>query len=483
MNWFRAFSLLPLLLLTLPAHAEGVLHRAIRVEPVTLDPGMVGTPSERAVVGDLFEGLLTLDAEGHPALGMADAWQQSPDGLRYTFHLRAGLTWSDGRPIDANAVAASFHRGLPGVMDVAAPDAATVQFTLAAPMAYFPTLLASPSAAIAPPDGDASVSNGPFMLKTWVRGERIALVRNPRFHDAANVALDEVIYYPTADIARYKTGEFDTFADFPPSQVDALVEVFGRQVHLDPALTTTYLAVNTSLKKFSDRRLRRALSMAIDRDVLTAKVLREGDIPATSFVPAATANYTPAEADFTHHPMDERIAAARNLLKDAGYDEEHPLRVTLAISNNQDYRRLAATIAAQWKRAGVDTVVQATEAKAHFANLRSGDFEIGLAAWLADFDDASNFLGSLQSASGSNFSRYGNTAFDALMAKAAATPDTAARAALLREAEALIMTDQPVVPLTFGVSKNLVAPRVVGWRGNPIDVHPSRYLSVEKPNG
>src|SRR6185312_17078909 len=129
-------------------------------------------------------------------------------------------------------------------------------------------------------------------------------------------------------------------------------------------------------------------------------------------------------------------------------------------------------------------VLQNAEGKVHFANLRQGDFEIGLAAWIADFNDATNFLYIVQSTSvGSNYSRYSNPQFDALMSKAAANPDPAARAALLHQAEALMLKDQPLVPLYFGVFKDLVSPRVKGWRANPIDVHPSRYLSVEKPNG
>src|SRR6185503_14714761 len=120
-------------------------------------------------------------------------------------------------------------------------------------------------------------------------------------------------------------------------------------------------------------------SMAIDRDTLTVKVLRTGDLPATSFVPPATANYEPAQADFTGHPMTERLEAAQRLLKDAGYDAEHPLKLTLSYTSNQDYRRLAVVIAAMWKRIGVETVLHNAEGKVHFASLRQGDFEVGLA--------------------------------------------------------------------------------------------------------
>ncbi len=505
-----------------PARAEAVLHRGNRYEPATLDPQKVNTQYETTIVTDLFEGLLTPDASGHPTLGLADAWQVSADGLRYTFHLRPGLTWSNGTPLDAHAVVASFRRlmdpktaarfaqlmyvvrngravntGAAPVetLGVAAPDAASVRIDLEAPTAYFPELLANAFAAIVPADVAAAdnwtqpgnlVSNGPYILAVWNREDRIVLARNPRFHDAANVKLDKVIYYPIADaataLARFAAGEFDVNIEFPANQADRLRAEMPAETRIDPALITYYLAFNGARAKFADKNVRRALSLAIDREALTAKVLRRGEQPAFSFVPPPTANYTPAPVDFAAWPVEQRLAEAKKLLAAAGYGPDKPLRFALNFTTNQDLRRLGVVIAAMWKRVGVEVSLQNLEGKIHFANLRQGDYEAGLLAWVADVNDAGNFLYVLQSSStGSNYSRYHNPAFDSLMDKAAVTTDIAARAGVLREAEAIAMADQPIAPLYFAVNRNLVRARVKGWLQNPTDVHPSRYLSVEAP--
>lgn len=518
---WRALALV-LVLCSASAQGETVLHRGNRYEPATLDPQKINTQYENTIVVDLFEGLLTPDARGHPTLGLADSWQVSADGRRYTFHLRPGAVWSNGAALDADAVVASFRRLMdpktaaryaqlmyvlkngravntgaapPETLGVTALDAATVQIDLEAATAYFPELLANSFAVIVPTAVAANdnwtqpgnmVSNGPYILEDWNREDRIVLARNPRFHDAANVKLDKVIYYPVADantaLARFGSGEFDVNIEFPANQAHRLRAEMPAETRIDPALITYYLAFNGAKPKFADRNVRRALSLAIDREALTAKVLRRGEQPAFSFVPPPTANYTPAPVDFAAWPVEQRLAEARKLLAVAGYGPDKPLRFALSYTTNQDLRRLGVVIAAMWKRVGVEVSLQNFEGKIHFANLRQGDYEAGLLAWVADVNDAGNFLYILQSSStGSNYSRYHNPVFDSLMEKAAVTTDIAARAGVLREAEAIAMADQPIAPLYFAVNRNLVRTRVKGWLQNPTDVHPSRYLSVEAP--
>lgn len=518
---WRALAL-ALVFFSAAAEAETVLHRGNRYEPATLDPQKINTQYETTIVTDLFEGLLTPDAQGHPTLGLADAWQVSADGTRYTFHLRPGLVWSNGKPLDVHAVVASFRRlmdpktaarfaqlmyvvkngravntGAAPVeaLGVAALDTANVQIDLEAATAYFPELLANTFAAIVPVDAAANdnwtqpgkmVSNGPYILEAWNREDRIVLARNPHFHDAAKVKLDKVIYYPVTDantaLARFASGEFDVNIEFPANQADRLRAEMPAETRIDPALITYYLAFNGAKPKFADKSVRRALSLAIDREALTAKVLRRGEQPAFSFVPPPTANYTPAPVDFAAWPVEQRLAEAKKLLAAAGYGPDKPLRFALNYTTNQDLRRLGVVIAAMWKRVGVEVTLQNYEGKIHFANLRQGDYEVGLLAWVADVNDAGNFLYILQSSStGSNYSRYHNPVFDGLMDKAAVTTDIAARAGVLREAEAIAMADQPIAPLYFAVNRNLVRTRVKGWLQNPTDVHPSRYLSVEAP--
>lgn len=503
--------------------AEGTLRRGNRFEPASLDPHKIKTDYESAIVHDLFEGLTTYDAEGNPGPGLAASWSQSPDGLRYTFRLRPGLVWSDGMPITAEDAVFSLRRLMepktaanyaqlmyllrngravntgampPDALGVSAPDAATVMLELETPAPFLPEILANAFAVFVPRHvlakyGDGwtrpgvMVSNGAFTLETWEPQSRIVLAHNPRFYAAATSLLARVIYVPTEDLAsglaRFRSGQLDMQLDFPVAQVGALRADMPDEVRLTPSLLTYYLTLNTQNPKFADNRVRRALSLAVDREVLTAKVLRAGEQPAYSFVPPSVAVYRPARMDFADTAPDIRLAEARRLLAEAGYTPDAPLTVTYSHSSNLDLRRIAVIIAGMWKRVGVETRLHNTEGKVHFSNLRQGEYEAAFVGWSADFNDASSFLYVLQSDSvNSNYSRYNNPAYDALMTRAAAMENASARAELLRQAEEIAMRDLPIIPLYFGVTKSLVSQRVIGWRANAVDVHLSRYLSVVK---
>ncbi len=505
------------------AAADGTLRRGNRYEPASLDPHKINTTYEMAIVSDLFEGLVAYGPEGQPGPGLAESWTVTPDGKRYTFRLRPRLTWSDGAPLTADDVVFSFRRlmdpktaapfaallyvlksgravntGAAAVeaLGVSAPDAATVILDLDAPAAYLPQILANAYAGIIPrhvvaQKGDDwiqpgnAVASGAFMLESWRPHEDVTLVQNPRYHDAAAVKLARVIYLPTEDLtsglARFRAGELDTQIDVPLAQLDRLRTDLPVETRLSQTLLTYYLAVNTSVVKLADQRVRRALSLAIDRDVLTTKVLRGGEQPAFSFVPPTVAGYQPAFADFADKSSDARLAEANQLLSAAGYGLGKTLQVTYNHSSNLDLRRIAVIIASMWKRVGIETTLINTEGKVHFANMRQGNFDIAFAGWQADFNDASSFLYVLDSASTrSNYARYHNPAYDSLLAQAAAMENAGARADLLHKAEEQLMRDQPVIPLYYGVTKNMVSQRVVGWRANAIDTHLSRYLSVVK---
>ncbi len=521
-----ALALVPTLLAAKYARAaepQGVLHRGNRFEPASLDPHKTNTNYEANIIHDLFEGLMTYDAEGQVVAGLASAWSISTDGLRYTFSLRTGLAWSDGVPLTAEDVVYSFRRlmdpktaavfaqlmyvlkngrmvnagTMPAeALGVSAPTLGTVVLELETPAPYLLELLANAFAVMIPRHvitkaGDgwtrpgAMASSGAFMLESWVPQARIDLVRNPKFYDVAHVTLPRVAYIPTEDLtaalARFRAGELDMQNDIPLGQIATLRTELPVETRLTPTLLTYYLALNTTRPKLADPRVRRALSLAIDREVLTAKVLRGGEPPAYSFVPPMVAGYTPPQMSDAALSPEARLAEAQRLLAEAGYTTAKPLQIIYSHSANLELRRIGVIIASMWKQAGVQASLFNTEGRVHFANLRQGDFDVGFVGWSADFNDASSFLYVLNSASvNSNYSRYHNPAYDGLLAKAAETENAGARAGLLREAEEMALKDQPIIPLYFGVTKNLVSQRVVGWRANPVDVHQSRYLSVTR---
>ncbi|MGE4063283.1 MAG: peptide ABC transporter substrate-binding protein [Rhodospirillaceae bacterium] len=515
----RAFLALALAVTFASTASAQTLNRGGRGEPGSLDPHKANSQYEQALVLDLFEGLLAFNADGQPVPGIADSWAVSPDGRRYVFNLRPGLVWSDGTPLTAEHVVASFRRLLDP--KTAAPGAAqmfviknaravntgqmppsalgvtaavgTVALELEAPVPYLPSLLAASFAVVVPPQAHASpdswtrpgtiVGNGAFVLSQWEPQSHITLVRNEKYRDAANVKLARVIYHPapdtTAAVARFRAGDFDMLMEFPSAETDRILAELKDEARLTPALLTYYLSLNTREPRLRDRRVRRALSLAIDRDTLVSKVVRGGALPAMSFVPPATANYTPPALDLDSAAYEIRLREARRLLAEAGYGPDNPLRLAYAHTANQELRRIAVVIAAMWKRAGVETSLLNTEGRVHFSNLRQGVFEVAFVAWLADFNDAANFLQVLDSASAaSNYARYDNPTYDGLLRQAAQTTAMGERAKLLKDAEAMMLADQPVIPLYYGATRNLVSKRIAGWRGNPTDIHLSRYLSL-----
>ncbi len=522
-GWCAVWSLILVLLMVSAASVQAeTLRRGIRYEPATLDPHKYNTHYEAGIIHDLFEGLVTVDADGKPAPGVASKWTPSANGLTWTFVLRPDLKWSDGTPFTAADVTHSFRRLLnpktaatfaplfyviknaravntgkaaPDMLGVTAPSPTAIEIQLENPTPYLPELLANAFASIVPEHaitkfGDAwikpdnAVSNGAFVLKEWTPQNRIVLAPNPNYREAAKTKLDGVVYFPSADLdsaaTRFRAGELDVQSDFPTSRRESLQSEMPNAVHLDPALETFYLALNTSNPKLSDRRVRMALSLALDRDVLTDKVMRDGARAAHSLVPPAVKDYVPALTDFRTESMATRLERARGLLAEVGYGPDKPLAIAFTHSTVGEIKRLAVAIAAMLKPINVEVFLLGTEGKVMFANMRQGNYEMAYAGWSADFDDPASFLYLLQSGVASNYSRYSNPAYDALLTKAAKTGDRKARSELLHQAEAIAIADMPILPIAFGVSKALVAPQVKGWHPNASDVHLSRYLTIDR---
>ncbi len=503
------------------AVADTVLKRGNRFEPATLDPQKYQTHYEQNIILDLFEGLVTFDAMARPVPGVAQSWSVSADGLAWTFKLRPNLMWSDGAPLNADDIVFSFRRMMdpataaqyaqlfyilengqlantgkisPDRIGVSSPSPDTVTLRLSTPSPYLPELLANAFASVLPrhviqksgadwvKPGNM-VSNGAYILKTWESQDRIELMRNQRFHDAARVSIDRVVFYPTENLtsalSRFRAGELDTQMEFPTSQIDALRANFPAETKLTPALLTYYLALNSTTPKLADARVRRALSLAIDRDVIVTRINKLGEKPALTFIPPDIANYSVWQSPDAALSGEQKLAQAKQLLTDAGYGPIKPLKISYSFTSTEDFKRIAVAIAGMWKRIGVETELLNREGRVHFAALKQGDFEAGFVGWSADFNDAATFLYVLQSSSvNSNYSRYRNPAFDDLMARAAQAGEGTARATLLQQAEKLAMGDQPIIPLYTGVTRNLIAKHVSGWQPNPLDFYPSRYLSL-----
>ena len=519
----RLIPLLVCLLAAGAASAETVLRRGNAYEPATLDPFKTTTIYESFIVGDLFEGLTIKGIDATPQPGVAESWELSDDSMSWTFYLRADNQWSDGTPLTSADVVFSFQRLMdpatasqfptlfyvikngravntgelpPEELGVVAVDELTVRIDLDKPAPFLPGLLSNAFATTVPQHaiekyGDdwvkpgTMISNGAFTLQVWESFDRIEITKNPLFHEAGSVQLDRVIYYPTEDfnsaLQRFRSGELDMSYEFPVSRYEWLQENLASETRVSPALNTMYLSVNQTKPPLDDIRVRKALSLAIDRTAITDQVLQSGEIPAYGFVPNGMPGYTTGSLDFRGMPQSERFAEARRLLAEAGYGPQNPLRLNFRLMSQANRMRITAAIAAMWRPLGVIAEINNSEGKVLFADLKSGDFDIGFSGWVADYDDAENFLYILKSDSvNSNYSRYNSPEFDRLMAESYLIKDPAARQAKLAEAEQVMLNDHAVIPVFWDVHRNLIQDYVVGWVPNATDDHLSRYMSLNK---
>jgi oligopeptide transport system substrate-binding protein len=514
----RAALALLLLLAAGSAHAETVLNRGNGAEPDTLDPAQAGTTMEANIMGDLMVGLTTLDAAARPMPGIAERWETSGDGLTWTFHLRKAQ-WSDGTSVTAkdfvaawrrvvepktaaraaqnlwivkNAQAISAGRMPAGSLGVAAPDSATVIVTLEHPAPYLPELLTQPAALPLPPGmlkngvrTNAYVSDGPYLLKSWIPNDRVTLVKNPRFYDAARVKIDGVNYFPTADtqgaLRRFRAGELDMQTPLPNAQIPFLKQTMPGSLHILPSLALVYLAINLRDPALKDSKVRRALNLVYDREAVTQKVLKLGERPAYAYVPPNMAGYAGGpQLNFKSQPYAARLAEARRLMQDAGFGPFNKLTLNYATPGTPDGRRLAAVFQAMARQIYVDLRITSEDYAILLRDLRRGQYQLGYTSWLADFNDASNFLDLLRSSSPGNYAGYKNPLFDASLDVAERESDSIKRAALLKKAESLAQKDMPWLPIRFASQTELVAPKVGGYVPNAADFNRSRWLWIKQ---
>lgn len=508
---------------TIFADAPKMLNLGNTGEPQTLDPHRYNLRLEETLLNDLFLGLTTFNAKGEIVPGAAESWTQSADGLIWTFKLRADLRWSDGRALTADDFVYSFRRllnpktaaslayflymidnaaqinqgALPiESLGVSAVDPTQLQIKLAAPYPYFLERLLYPVAFPVPKHviervGDSWikpehwVSNGAYKLKTWQPQAYVEMTANQHFF--TNVAIHTVRYHPLASeqsgYNRYRSGELDAIPNVPTSELKALKTSSSKNhstaLRLSPLLSSMYLVFNIQQPPFEDLRVRKALSMAVDQNILTTKVMRSGDQASYTFAPSLISNYQPATLDHAGIALNQRQAMAVQLLAQAGFNENNPLTITLRHVSGLEGKKISLAIAGMWRNIGVKTTLHQAELKAHFADLRQGEFNVAWAGWIGE-NNAEHYLSLLQSDIGSvNYGRYHSKEFDALMKNAQAQADLTQRNALLSAAATVAAQDYPVVPLYNLSVKRLVSPQLKGWEDNLRDMHQVRYLGWE----
>ncbi len=508
------------------AAAQQVLHRGFGASPSTLDPHLNFGAREAWIQADIYEGLVEYGADGTVVPGAAERWEISDDGRTYTFHLRPDLKWSDGTPLVAQDFVNGIIRTLdpdtasekgyyfttvilvhnaaafnakeitdPSQVGVAAPDDRTVVITLDEPAPH--TLFVLNSFQTSPlhtPSfekyGDDFVKpgnlvgNGAFILKEFVPQSHVLLVKNPNYWDADFVKLDEVWYDVTEDsnteLKRYQAGEIDVTNEIPSDQVATIKEQFGDEARLMASTEIFYLSFNITKPPFDDIRVRQALSMAIDREVLQDKIIRGGYVPLYSYSPPLDPNYVAPKIAEAGMAKEEREEMARQLLAEAGFGPDNPLKFSLLSTTDETEKKEGLALSIMWKQVlGAQVDLQNQEFQAWLDSFYAGDWDVFNDNVVGDFPGPETYLNYMKPSADAGYN-WQNQEYEELMNQAAATADPAARYLLLSKAERVLLADYLVAPIASAISRHLVKPYVKGWIDNAIESHPSKDITIEK---
>lgn len=484
-------------------------------EVQSLDPHKVEGVPESNVIRDLLEGLVITDTQGRLTPGVAESWDNK-DFKVWTFHLRKDAKWSNGDPVTAEDFVFSWKRLAdpntaspyesylqyghilnideiiagkmsPDTLGVKALDDHTLEVTLSEPVPYFPKMLFHTS--MKPVNKKAIekfgenwtqpqnyVSNGAFKLKDWVVNERIVLERNPEYWDNGKTVLNQITYLPIAsevtDVNRYRSGEIDmTYNNMPIELFQKLKKEIPNEVHVDPYMCTYYYEINNQKAPFTDARVRTALKLAMDRDIIVNKVKNQGDLPAYGFTPPYADGATLTPPEWFGWTQEQRNAEAMKLLAEAGYTKDNPLTFKLLYNTSDLHKKLAIAAASIWKKnLGANVQLENQEWKTFLDSRHQGQYDVARAAWCADYNEPTSFLNMVLSDSSNNTVHYKSPAFDDLIAKSLQVKTDEERAELYQQAEAQLDKDSAIVPLFYYVNARLVKPYVGGYTGkDPLD--------------
>ncbi|WP_372571460.1 peptide ABC transporter substrate-binding protein [Ruegeria jejuensis] len=493
--------------------------------PETLDQHKTSTTVEAHILRDLYEGLVIYNEKAEVVPGVAEEWEVTDDGLVYTFKLREDAQWSNGDPVTAGDFVFSLRRIMtpetgakyanilypiqnaeainkgevePSELGAKALDDKTLEITLAQATPFFIELLTHQTGLpLHPGTVEAHgadfvqpgnmVSNGAYTLSENILNNKVVLTKNPNFHDAANVAIDQVNFLPFEDratcVRAWEAGEVHSCDDLPAEDLERLKSAHGDATRITPYLGTYYYALNHEDEVLADPEVRQALSMAIDREFLADEIFTNM-IAAESFVPPGIGNYSVGspETEYFGMSMLDREDKAAEILAAKGISPDSPVTIEIMYNASENHKNVATAIGDMWANLGVNVEYNVRDISAHYAHLRDrGDFDVARAGWIGDYSDPQNFLFMVESDNdGFNYARYNNPEYDGLMDQAAAETDLDKRAALLQQAEGLFMRDLPFIPLLYYTSMNLVSPKLSGHESNIQDVHPTRFISLSE---
>ncbi|MBP2652259.1 MAG: ABC-type transporter, periplasmic subunit [Firmicutes bacterium] len=492
-------------------------------EPETLDPAKITGVPEGNYAQAMFEGLTEVDKDGLTVPAAAEKWDVSPDGLVYTFHLRANK-WSNGEPVTAKdfefawkrllkpetaaeysymlfpvkgAEAYNSGKGSVDEVGVKALDDNTLQVTLEKPTAYFPSVCAHSSTypvnqKIVEANGDkwagdvaTLIGNGPFKLTEWTHSSKLVMVKNDQYWDKDKVKLNKVEWLLVEEVATalsmFENNQLD-YVDLPPmTEVERLKK--ENKLQFDKIEGSYYYEFNTKKAPFDNPKVRRAFAMAIDREAINKNVLHDVHKPLYAWVPYGFTNPV-TKKDFREEGGDlfkGNVEEAKKLLAEAGYPDGKGLPpITLLYNTNENHKAIAEAIQEMWKKnLGVSVELQNQEWKVFLGTRKSGDYQVARAGWNADYTDPMTFGDYLLTGGGNNYGRYSNPAYDKLIATAQSTNDQAVRMQAMHDADKIAMDDMAIAPIYSYSHYYCLNPKVKGLISPPTAILNLKYITIQ----
>ncbi|WP_241585193.1 peptide ABC transporter substrate-binding protein [Rosenbergiella epipactidis] len=493
-------------------------------DPATLDPQLAESNEAFNIILDSFAGVVALDSEGkvHPEL--AEKWDNQ-DNKVWTFHLRPGLTWSNGQPITADDLVYSWQRLAdpktaspyqsyisavhllnadavmsgklpPSALGVKAIDPQTFQVTLSQPVSWFLQAAASPSffpvnKKVVAQFGDQwtqpanIVVSGAFKPNKWVINERFVSVRNPHYWNNKTTVINQVTYLPIAEpsatLNRYQSGEIDITDTIPTVNFAQIKKAIPEQIKQTPLLGVYEYWFNMNKPPFNDPRVRMALNLAVDKSIITDKILGMGQKPAWTLMPLQIGGETYQPTEIAKWTPAQRIAQAKKLLAEAGFSAEKPLKAELLYNTSQDHLKIAIALSSMWKKnLGAQITMRNQEWKTLIQTQHSGDFQLIRQSWLGDYDAPPTFLNNFMTGNTQNDGKYSNAAYDKLVNAAAAEVDPVKAKADYQQALDILSHDVPAVPLYYYVQNILVKPWVGGVSVSRLGFYKTQDMYIRK---
>jgi oligopeptide transport system substrate-binding protein len=473
-------------------------------EPETLDPALAESVGANNLSRDLFEGLTASDSDGKIVPGVAESWKQT-DATTWVFKLRKNAKWSNGDPVTADDFVYGIRRFVdpktastyaatygvfllngaevvkgskpPADIGVKAIDKYTLEIKTAFPVSFLPDVVSNNNlgpvhkASLEKNGKDWTkpgllVSNGAYVLKDWQVNNRVVIEKNPQYWDAANVQLTKVTYLPiedgNADVKLYESGENEWVYQLPPGTYEKYKVQYPKDTRNAPMLGLRYYSYQTQNPVFKDVRVRKALSMVIDRDILAQRVTADGQLPAYSVMVKGTVGADVTPYDWATWPMAKRVAEAKNLLQQAGV--KPGAKFSFSYNTSEYHKKMAVFAASEWKtKLGLDIETESMEFKVLLKKRHDGDFQMARNGWTADYNDASTFLTLIECDSDQNNNFNCNRKAQDLIKQGYASIDQAKRRSLLTQASKMIMEDYPIIPLLQYSVPRLVKPYVGGY--------------------